>query len=180
MAQQPRSDQDRRRARAAARGGGLKALAVPLAILLRPLAGRRGLAEGDLTARWEAVVGSHIARISLPRKLSFASRRSRTDGTLTLRVEPGHALALQHLAPQLMERINGHLGYAAVARLRFLQGPIAQPAEPASIAEAAVAPEEVERIARRLDGVDDADVREALRRLALARRRRDGRPTRIT
>jgi hypothetical protein len=60
-------------------------------------------------------------------------------------------LELQHLKPQILDRINSHFGYAAVADLRFRQGsapvkagsrpPVrdSKPPTPAEIAETTAA-----------------------------------------
>ncbi len=44
---------------------------------------------------------------------------------LTLRAEPGAAIFLQHESRTLCERINTFLGRPAVARLKFVPGPVA-------------------------------------------------------
>ena len=91
--------------------------------MTRRALGRRGLAEGALLVDWAAIVGDTLSDRCIPLKLSFAERARRCDGTLTLQVEPAWALELQHLAPQLIERINASLGYRAVARLALRQAP---------------------------------------------------------
>ncbi len=116
-------DSDRRR-------GGLRPLAVTLPKVTRKALGRRGLAEGSLMAEWPEIVGETLAARCLPLKLSFADPKRRAEGTLTLQVESAWTLELQHLAPQLIERINQTLGYAAVSRLAFRQGPL--PRRPAA------------------------------------------------
>ncbi len=50
--------------------------------------------------------------------------KGRPGATLIVRVEPARALDVQYKAQQLMERINGHFGYRAVAELRILQAPL--------------------------------------------------------
>ncbi len=112
------------------RGGGLKALASRLPAITRRAGARRGFADAALLSDWPRIVGTEIAANSEPLKLTFARPRERSAGTLTLKVSPGFALALQHLEPQLLERINGHFGYRAIARLRFKQGPLSRPARP--------------------------------------------------
>ena len=95
---------------------------------------------------------------------------SRTQGTLHLRVASGaFALQLQHLEPLVIERINGHFGYAAVARLALAQGPVpvrAARRQQNPTAEPAADPV----LATMLETIDDPGLREALtglgRRLA--------------
>ena len=106
------------------RASGLRPVATALPKVTRKALGRRGLAEGSLIAEWPEIVGETLAARCLPIKLSFADPKRRAEGTLILQVESAWTLELQHLAPQLIERINQTLGYAAVARLNFRQGPL--------------------------------------------------------
>jgi hypothetical protein len=64
-------------------------------------------------ADWAAIVGPALAAVTTPRRLAA--------GTLTLACSGPLAVELQHLAAQLIERINTHLGGTPVQRLRFLQ-----------------------------------------------------------
>jgi hypothetical protein len=88
----------------------------------RQALGQRSLAEQSLILDWPSIAGGDIAGMCMPKGLSFQHRDRRLDGTLTLKVQPGQATRLQHLEPQLIERINGYLGYRAIARLRLLHG----------------------------------------------------------
>ncbi len=155
------------------RRGGLRPLAVTLPKVTRKALGRRGLAEGSLIAEWPEIVGETLAARCLPLKLSFADPKRRAEGTLTLQVESAWTLELQHLAPQLIERINQTLGYAAVSRLAFRQGPLprrtldeARTPEPPQVPEAEVeaGPETAELSAR----IDDEGLRGALEGLGRA------------
>lgn len=143
-------------------GAGPRAIAGDIARLTRPALGRRGFAQAGIIAEWPAVVGPVLAANTCPLKIVFP-RGERGDGTLHLRVASGAlATELQHLEPQLLERINGHFGYRAVARLAITQGPLPRRSPPkpppAPLADA----EEVER---RVAAVADPEVKEALARL---------------
>jgi hypothetical protein len=91
--------------------------------LVRPAFKRRAPATAQVLADWQAIVGPAIAAVTTPRKL-FA-------GSLTIVCSGPMALELQHLADQLIARINAHLGKIAVTRLRFIQD--VQPASPAAV-----------------------------------------------
>ena len=149
---------------------GLRALATTLPKVTRQALGRRGFAEGGLIADWPSVVGREIAARCLPAKLAVARPGRRQDGTLTLRVEPGFATELQHLAPQIVERINGYLGYRAVERLILKQGSLSEP-EAATPPPRPLDAEEAAALKQRLDAVDDDELRAALERLGRAVRR---------
>src|SRR5690606_39103470 len=51
----------------------------------------------------------------------------RSDGVLTLTVSSAHAPMMQHVAPEIIERVNRFFGYPAVARVVMRQGMIARP-----------------------------------------------------
>ncbi|MDJ0980892.1 MAG: DUF721 domain-containing protein [Kiloniellales bacterium] len=158
----------------ARRRGGLRPLAVTLPKVTRKALGRRGLAEGSLMTEWPEIVGETLAARCLPLKLSFADPKRRAEGTLTLQVESAWTLELQHLAPQLIERINQTLGYAAVSRLAFRQGPL--PHRPA--AEARETPQESRDAedanppAELSAAIDDEGLRDALQGLGRALKER--------
>ena len=108
---------------------GLHALAAVAPGLTDPLFRKRGFVEGRIPRDWPAIIGAELATCCVPESLDFP--RGRRDGaTLRLRVLPSRALEIQHLAPQIIERVNGHFGWAAVERLTLRQGPL--PARPGS------------------------------------------------
>jgi hypothetical protein len=151
-------------------------LAATLPRVTRRTLGRHGLAEGGLIADWSAVVGTMIAERSLPLRLSFTSGERR-DGTLHVRVSGALALELQHLEPQILERINGFFGYRAVGRLKIHQGPVpierSVRREPPPLAPAAEA-----EIGALVAAVEDDGLRQALQALGRSLRRTAGRKLR--
>ncbi len=135
--------------------GGPRAVSELVPRLTRPAFRRRSPAGAMLMADWPAVVGPALAAVTQPMRLSA--------GTLTLACSGPVAMELQHLAPELVARINAHLGRVLVERLRFVQAapPGATPARPA--AKPAPLPEGVQA---RLAGLPAGELREALERLA--------------
>ncbi len=91
--------------------------------LTRPAFRRRSPAAAQLLSDWAAVVGPALAAVTQPRRLSGT--------TLTLACSGPIAMELQHMSNELIARINGHLGRAAVARLRFVQQVLPGPVAPA-------------------------------------------------
>lgn len=108
---------------------------------------RYGFAAAALITDWEAVVGKEVAAYAAPERLKWPRKPANAvesetgevagaaaGGTLIVRVDPARALDVQYRAQQLIERINAHFGYRAVAELRILQAPLPAPrqARPAS------------------------------------------------
>ncbi|MBU6299490.1 MAG: DUF721 domain-containing protein [Alphaproteobacteria bacterium] len=87
---------------------------------------RAGFSDPALVLRWEEIAGPETARLARPIRFS----QGPSGGVLTLKAESGAALFLQHETRSLCERINTYLGRPAVARLRFVQGPLAARATP--------------------------------------------------
>ena len=136
--------------------GGPRALGALLPRLTRPAFKRRSPAGAALMADWPAVVGPALAAVTTPRRFR--------DGTLVIACAGPVAMELTHLAPQLIGRINAHLGQVAVERLRFVQQ--------ASTAGATPAPRRVEpaalppRVRDAVATVPGGELREALEKLA--------------
>jgi len=109
--------------------------------LTRPAFRRRAPATAQVLADWSEIVGPALASVTTPRRLS--------GGTLTIACSGPIAMELQHLAGEVMARINTHLGSQTVTALRFVQTlhgalparSIPAPADPAKLAavESAVA-----------------------------------------
>jgi hypothetical protein len=129
--------------------------------------GRRGLGEAQLVAEWRAVVGDQLASETLPMKLSFP-QGGRRNGVLKLRVTSAAALSVQHREPQILERINGFLGYGAVARLALVQGPLPNRNQAASRPKRPLSPAEAAALSERVSQVSDPGLKSALERLGTA------------
>lgn len=160
----------------AQRRGGAVQIDLLGAKLMRPLLGKRGLGEGDICFHWAAIVGgSFLATNSAPERIQFP-KGERSGGILHLRV-PSGALAtqLQHLTPQIIQRVNGFYGYPAIADVRIHQRPLPprprKPGDPPPLPEPAR-----ERLALQLQNVDHPALKDALARLGEAMARRDMAP----
>lgn len=156
------------------RARGLRAIAQDISGLTAPAFARRGLAAGAIVSRWADVVGTALAACTIPERISFTHGR-REDGTLVIRVESGAlALELQHLAPQLIERVNSFFGYRAVERVKLTQGPLPKrrtrrtARQIPAFDENAIDP----TLRARLAAIEDPDLRAALAGLAHTRAHR--------
>jgi hypothetical protein len=116
---------------------------------------RYGFASAGLLTDWAAIAGGDLAACTRPERLRWP-RHAREDGgppqgaTLVLRVEGARALDVQFRAAQIVARINAYFGYAAVAALRLVQGPVA-PLAPVAVSTDPLS-RAADRPVRRADG----------------------------
>lgn len=96
-----------------------------------PVLTRRGFGPTGLVLYWDDIVGERLAAMSRPVKVQWPLRRGNpaaehdaAGAALVVRVESGHALELQHLAPVVIERVNFYFGWRCIARLVLMQGPV--------------------------------------------------------
>jgi hypothetical protein len=82
---------------------------------------RFGFVQSSIVSRWREIVGVRYAAVSAPESIRFPHGR-KSGGTLTLVVEGAHAPMMQHVGPEIVERVNRFFGYPAVERLSFRQG----------------------------------------------------------
>jgi hypothetical protein len=139
--QRPQSTMPRRPAAGRA-GIGMLAVGSFVAGLAGKAFAKYGFATAGLITEWPAIAGQDLALYTRPERLrwppaardgvegapSQGGQRGRQGATLLLRVDAARGLDVQFRARQIIERINGYFGYAAIAELRILQGPIATPA----------------------------------------------------
>ena len=132
---------------------------------------RHGFSESELILNWDDIVGERLAASSRPIKLQWPARGNggHPDGpipaaTLIVREESGFAIELQHMADQVLARINGHLGWRCVGRLAFRQGPIERQPSSAS-RRPAPSPVALAQASNSVVDVVDEALRSALARL---------------
>ncbi|NQV99258.1 MAG: DUF721 domain-containing protein [Rhodospirillales bacterium] len=139
-----------------------QALGKSISRLTRSTYGKRGFADGEILQRWPLIVGEMLAATSHPEKIVYPTNKN-GNGTLHLRVgNAGMALDIQHMEPLILDRINAHFGYRAVARLKLIQAPL-----PASRTKQAFQPRplsaaETRGLNQTLGGVDDPDLKQVL------------------
>ncbi len=154
------------------RRSGLRAIGAALPAATRNALGRRGYVEARLMLDWPSVIGEALARFSMPEKL--ARGRGGEPGSLHVLVDGAFALELQHLAPQVVERVNGYFGYPAIATLKLRQGRMPVSTAKRRPKPEPLAPDVAADLAGRLAPIGDPDLRAALDRLGrsvLGRRR---------
>lgn len=136
-----------------------------LAAVTRPLAGRVQAITARLALDWPAIVGPALAAVTAPERLTGG----KGGRVLTIRCSGAVALELQHLAPQLIERLEAHLGAGAVSRLRFVHAAPAAAGGPAAPPPAGPPdPARLARLEATLADLPAGPLREAMARLARA------------
>lgn len=133
-------------------------------------------ALAEITRVWPAAVGDAIARAAWPARIA-------RDGTLHVAAASSTwAFELAGLAPQIVARLEEHLGKDAPRTLRFVPGPVPEPpaALPPAIPARGPEPTAAERAeaAGIAAAIGDEELRSTVARAAaasLARRRSDRR-----
>lgn len=105
------------------RGGEARAIADLMPQVGRTAFRRFGFVQSSVVARWPEIVGAVHARVSAPESIRFPAGE-KSEGTLHLVVLPAHAPLIQHIVPEIIERVNRFFGYRAVARVRIRQGQV--------------------------------------------------------
>ncbi len=114
MAQQnPKSN---RRSTATRRGKFTQTGAL-VAMGVRGVAEKRGFAQTRMLTHWTEIVGTDIAAIAAPVKVSY--RQEGIGATLTIACAGSRAPELSLQLDLIRERVNGCYGYNAISRIRM-------------------------------------------------------------
>jgi hypothetical protein len=146
---------------------GMTTLGQSIGRVTSPAMRRRGFAEAAIITGWDTIVGHPLCEHTQPSRIAFP-RGERLGGTLHLLVSGAFAPDVQHLAPQIIDRINGHFGYGAIARIELHHGRLTPP-DHRRQAPAAPPPEPPAALREAIARVDDEKLGAALDRLARAR-----------
>jgi hypothetical protein len=133
-----------------------------------PVIARRGFATADLIAAWPAIVGAAYAECTQPERILWprtAEGAAPAKGILYLKVDGPRAIFLQHELPQILERVNALLGYAAIVQIRIAQGPVQTRTRPAKRPSGPLSPGAEAELTKTIGNVADEKLRSALDRL---------------
>jgi hypothetical protein len=122
---------------------------------------RRGFAAADVVNNWAAVVGEQLARHTVPERLT-------PEGTLRVRVAAPLATELQHMEPQILERIACYFGFRAATRLSLVRGPLPETTRPEVRRPRALDAAEEKTLTAALEGTRDPSLKTALEGLGRA------------
>lgn len=169
---------------------GLRAAARPVgriaSDILSPAFRKRGFAQSALVDQWSLIAGEKLAKHTQPEKISQPRGKAKTaegreaghgqrsrfsrggedgGGVLTLRVDGPFAIEVQHMTPQLLERINSFFGYRAVGRIVLKQAPLPPRYERRVRKTRKLNPGEEQALSDGLQPIEDERLRAALLRL---------------
>lgn len=145
------------------RGGRARAVSEMLPEVGRAAFRRFGFIQSSVVSRWSEIVGERYAGVSAPESIRFP-QGSRADGVLTLTVASAYAPMMQHVAPEIIERVNRFFGYNAVARLSIKQGAAEKP-KPRRVPPPSLKPIPVE-LGDSLRAIADPELKAVLESLA--------------
>lgn len=147
---------------------------------------KHGFSSVALISDWSTIVGPVLAAYTLPERLKWprgvevysetdADQRGRPGATLVLGVDASRALEVEYSGPQIIERVNGYFGYAAVARLKIMQRISLETRHDRAESSTSPTPEQrthpdpggFATAAAELGAIENQDLRDALARLAL-------------
>ena len=109
------------------RGGPARSIAELMPEVGRTAFRRFGFVQSSVVTRWPEIVGPRHARVCTPESIRFPPGE-KSGGILQLVVIPAHAPIIQHVIPEIVERVNRFFGYNAVARVKLRQGEVKAPA----------------------------------------------------
>lgn len=147
------------------RGGPARSISELMPDIGRTAFRRFGFVQSSVVTRWHEIVGEHHAKICSPEAIRFPPGE-KADGILQLVVLPAHAPLIQHVIPEIIERVNRFFGYAAVARVKLRQGVV----KPLHAEQRPSAPPSLKPIPMELGGslrdIGDPELRAVLEGLA--------------
>jgi hypothetical protein len=135
----------------------------------------KGFADSSVHLRWAEIVGKGLAPWTEPVSLRWPSRppgadpeQARGGAVLTVKVEGAFALDLQHMTPQVIERVNRFIGWRCVDKLALKQGPVRKGETPEPRRRAALTVEASRRLDAMLEPVESGKLKAALQKLGVA------------
>jgi len=147
------------------RGGPARSISELMPDIGRSAFRRFGFIQSSVVTRWPEIVGPTHARVCAPESIRFPPGE-KSEGILQLVVTSSHAPLIQHVIPEIIERVNRFFGYKAVSRVKLRQGEVkAPPADRRPVAPPALKPIPME-LGNSLRDIGDPELRTVLESLA--------------
>ncbi|MCR2833340.1 DUF721 domain-containing protein [Parerythrobacter lacustris] len=154
------------------RGGPAKPIAELMPQIGRTAFRRFGFVQSSVVTRWPEIVGPAHARVCAPESIRFPPGE-KSEGILQLVVTPAHAPLIQHVIPEIIERVNRFFGYSAVSRVKLRQGAVKPPPAEKPKAPPSLKPIPME-LGDSLRDIGDPELRTVLESLARSLGGQDG------
>lgn len=165
----PKAKQPKAKAWERPRGGPAKPIADLMPQIGRAAFRRFGFVQSSVVTRWPEIVGERHAQVCMPESIRFPPGE-KSEGILQLVVLPAHAPLIQHVIPEIIERVNRFFGYKAVARVKLRQGAVKPPKGTSGANERPKAPVSLKPIPMELGDslrdIGDPELRTVLESLA--------------
>jgi hypothetical protein len=156
------------------RGGPAKPVAELVPQIGRAAFRRFGFIQASVVTRWPEIVGERHAQVCMPEAIRFPPGE-KSGGILQLVVLPAHAPLIQHVIPEIVERVNRFFGYSAVSKVKLRQGAVKPPhAQGTKQAPPSLKPIPLE-LGDSLRDIGDPELRAVLESLARSIGAQDGR-----
>jgi hypothetical protein len=135
----------------------------------------KGFADSSVHQHWTEIAGAHLAAWSEPVSLRWPHRgpgadpdAAREGAVLTVKVESAFALDLQHMTPQIVERVNRFIGWKCVTKLALKQGPVRKGKRAEPRRKPVLSADASRRLDALLEPVESDKLKAALQRLGIA------------
>lgn len=131
---------------------------------------RKYIALGRIVNHWNEIVGDDFADKAQPVKLNYRKHKEskKPQALLDIATTGAHATALHYRKDLILERINRIFGEEWITGIRFVTAPSnSNPVSPPKKTPALNAQEE-NYLTEMLDGVQDHDIKDRLRKLGRA------------
>ncbi|MBO6289440.1 MAG: DUF721 domain-containing protein [Alphaproteobacteria bacterium] len=146
---------------------GIAQTAMPV---VKQLLGKQGFYMLELLNNWRCVIGSELAKYTLPYKLSF-KKDERSNGCLTLiTISGAFAMEIKQKQQLIINKVNSYFGYEAVSTIKILQTGNAEdflyskkPLE--NIKKSVVSQEQENYITELVKNIDSPQLREIVEKL---------------
>lgn len=125
---------------------------------------RFGFVQSSVVTRWPEIVGAKYAQVCAPEAIRFPPGE-KSEGILQLVVVPAHAPMVQHVLPEIIDRVNRFFGYQAVAKAKLRQGAVKPPSAGKTTAPPSLRPIPME-LGESLRDIGDPELRAVLESLA--------------
>jgi hypothetical protein len=141
---------------------------------LEPTLKAKGFADSAIHMHWSEIAGAALAPWSEPISLKWPPRlpgadpeKAKGGATLTIKVEGAFALDVQHLTPQIIQRVNGFFGWRCVEKLVLKQGPVRKDVKPERRGKPVLTVDASQKLDALLGPVDNPALKAALARLGV-------------